>query len=115
MRRTSLVVMEIVVGLQTLWLGMVLFIFRPGSFPVGMLLSIASWGMLVISLALFIKGISQAALCFAYIGIVTGISVFWTGGGTFEPGELLYRSAPNLIFLVAAHLRAKSTVRQVTT
>lgn len=115
MKRTSLVVMGLIVILKTLWLGMVLFIFRPSSFPVGMLLSIATWGLLIISLVLFIKGIPRAALGIAYIAAFTSIAIFWIGGGSFEPSELLYRSAPDLIFLIAAHLAAKGVERQVTT
>lgn len=115
MRRTSLVVMGLVVILKTFWLGMVLFIFRPNSFPVGMLLSIVTWGLQIISLVLFIKDISWAALGLAYIAAFMGVAVFWIGGGSFEPGELLYRSAPDLIFLIAAHLAAKRVERQVTT
>jgi len=107
--------MGLVVILKALWLGMVLFIFRPSSFPIGMLLSIVTWGLSIVSLALFINSIPRAALGLAYIAAFTSVAVFWTGGGSFEPSELLYRCAPDLIFLIAAHLAAKGVERQVTT
>ena len=112
LKRIPLIVMWLVVILEAFWFFMLLFFFRPKSFPVGVVLVFATWVALVISLYLFIRNVPRTALTVAYIAVLASTVIFIIGAGTSFSFDSLRKDAPNLIFLVAAHFAYRGLQRR---
>ena len=115
MNRIPLVVMWLVVIIEAFWYFLLLFFFRPTSFPIGVVLISVTWVMLAISLYLFIREVPRPALIVAYVAVLASMVIFGVGAGSSLFLESVYRDVPNLIFLVAAHFAYKRSSKASNT
>ena len=103
MNRAAIWVMRAVVVLEALWFALVLLLFN-FKLPMGFVLFLGTWVMLIVALYLFSSRKGAAALCLSYVAVIAGTLLLgFGGGGPPHFLESLYRDTPNFIFLIAAH------------
>ena len=107
MKSIPLIVMWIVALVKGFQFFLVLFLFRPKSFPIVVLLVFLAWIMLHISLYLFIEKSPRYALTIAYFAVAMYVAVIFIGAGLSGVGlsafgETFFSALPYLAFLIAA-------------
>lgn len=109
MDRAPRYVMGIAASLEALWLALVIFLFD-FKLPIGLGAVVGTWVMLIAALYAFLHDIPKVGLGLSWAAFIAcGLLLAFGGGGVPHLLASLYRDAPNLIFLSAAHYEFKGT------